>query len=70
MILRNILFKQQFVHTKNTTLASLSKKKLPKICRKNIFQKKVMVTNENYNFAIYSIMITTDFSKKEKKKVF
>jgi hypothetical protein len=27
-----------------------------------------MVTNENYNFAIYSIMLTIDFTKKRKKK--
>jgi hypothetical protein len=28
-----------------------------------------MVTNENYNFGIYSIMLTNDFFKKRKKKV-
>jgi len=27
-----------------------------------------MVTNENYNFGIYSIMLTNDFFKKRKKK--
>jgi hypothetical protein len=29
-----------------------------------------MVTNENYNFCIYSIMLTTEKMKKKKTKVF